>query len=311
MMPSVSELYNTFSANLDLYQRDYTDVFMCPLCLRVFRRDQVRSDLSKAHIIPQFLGGREWTLTCRQCNNRVGSEIESYEKERASFHWALLGDGDETTRVRSKVRKKRGPAIGPVQADMRSTGSGADRRLRLDLQPKVSNPNAYQQLDDDLAAGRGSWEFEFRVTRSPKRADLTYVHAAYLQMFHQFGYEWVFSPGAKTIREQITSPDEPIFRPMYPSLQGIHVADSELAVLLVTEPADWCHFLVVLPLIRGQAGRHAMWMPLFGCPYDQPPARKGVQLTVVHVPDHHARLHRSDSYMQGCRFARHHLAHRA
>ncbi len=307
-MPTVSTLYDVFSANLQLYSKEHSGCFMCPLCLRTFSRDQIRSDLHKAHIIPKFLGGRDWTLTCRRCNNKVGSEIESCEKERANFNWALLGDGNETTRTRTVVRNERGDAVGPVQADMRGVRSGADRRLRMNLQPKASNPEASKLLNDHLSAGRGPVRFEFRVTRSSKRANLTYVHAGYLFMFHQFGYEWVFSPGAETIRKQIMSPDDPIIVPMSPALRGLQIPDSAMGALLVAEPADFCQFLIVLPLVRGWAKRYAVWMPLFGCPYRQPPEQRGVQLTAVHVPDHHAYLHRPDSHMQGRRFALHHLA---
>jgi hypothetical protein len=183
------------------------------------------------------------------------------------------------------------------------------------LQPKGSSPAALELLNSLLSGktSAGGWTIEghFRGTRSSKRANLTYVHAAYLLMFHQFGYEWVFTPGAESIRKQIMSPDEPIILPLAPALAGLQISDDELGVLLVTEPADWRHFLVVLPLVRGWTQRQAVWMPLFGCPYEQPPQRKGVQLSVVHVPDHHRFLHECDSRMQGCRFVLDHFAYDA
>ena len=95
-MPTIPGLYDIFSANLSLYKEDYNGHFMCPLCLHTFFRDEIHSDLSKAHIIPQFQGGKDWTLTCKKCNNKLGSEIESYESKRIKYHRALSGNSDET-----------------------------------------------------------------------------------------------------------------------------------------------------------------------------------------------------------------------
>lgn len=314
-MPALSTLFDTFSDNLALYRKDYSGRFMCPLCLRTFSRDQVRTDLSKAHIIPQFLGGRDWTLACRTCNNKVGTEIESCEAERVKFNRALSGDGNETTRVRVTARNEQGDVVGPVQADLRASRSAGGRRLQMYLKPKGSNPAALALLNS-LLSGKscaGSWTIEvaFRETKSSKRANLTYVHAAYLLMFHQFGYEWVLDPSAEQVRKQIMSPDEPIILPLFPALSDHQIPDDELGIFLVTGPADWRHFLVVLPLFRDSARRQSVWMPLFGRPYNQPPQRKGVKLAVVPVPDHHRSLRQRDSRRQGYRFVLDHFAYDA
>lgn len=314
-MPTLSTLFDTFSDNLALYKKDCRGRFMCPLCLRTFSRDRIRTDLSKAHIIPQFLGGRDWTLTCRKCNNKVGTEIESCEKERANFNWALSGDGNETTRVRVEVPDGQGDLVGPVQADMRARRSGRDRRLQLYPKRRGSHPEAWELIDDILSGNPSAkgWTMkaDFRETRSAKRANLTYVHAAYLLMFHQFGYEWVLDPCAEPVRRQIMSPDEPIILPLFPALSDHQIPEGELGILLVTEPADWRHFLVVLPLFRGSVKRQGVWMPLFGRPYEQPPREKGVKLQIVRVPDHHRSLRQRDSRRQGHRFILKHFAYDA
>ncbi len=312
-MPTLSTLFDAFSDNLALYKMDCRGRFMCPLCLRTFPRDRIRTDLSKAHMIPQRLGGRLWTLACKKCNNRVGTEIESYEAERANFNWALSGDGAETTRVLMDLPDGQGGTIGPVSADMRATKLGGDRRLQIFTKPKGSNPDALKKLDNVLPVGpsadTGSIQVHYRVTRSAKRANLTYVHAAYLFMFHQFGYEWVLDPCTTLIRKQMASPDESIILPMAATLSDPYIPSNELSILLVIEPPSWRHFLVVLPLLRGWLKRQAVWMPLFGRSYEQPPERKGVQLKVVPVPDHHQFLRYRTSKGQGRRFILDHFAY--
>ena len=198
-MSRIYKLFDIFSANLKLYRNDCRGLFICPLCLCLFSRDQIRSDLSKAHIIPQSLGGRAWTLTCETCNNNVGSEIESYESERANFNWALSGNGNETTRVEIWYRNGKDGVCGPVLANMKAIERDGDRVLQLFAKQKGSNPAAWKLFNDinsgKIPAGQWSQEVSFRMTKSSKRANLTYVHAAYLYMFHQFGYEWIFTPG--------------------------------------------------------------------------------------------------------------------
>ena len=56
----------------------------CILCLR----DDV--EMSRAHLVPQSLGGFVWAWThCAACNNRVGSEIEAAVKRDDSIRHAL------------------------------------------------------------------------------------------------------------------------------------------------------------------------------------------------------------------------------
>jgi hypothetical protein len=152
-MPTLSTLFDTFSDNLALYKKNCTGHFMCPLCLRTFPRDRIRTDLSKAHIIPKRLGGRLWTLACKKCNSKVGTEIESCEAERAKFSWALSGDGNETTRVRVTARNQQGDVVGPVQADLGARRADGDRRLQLYLKPKGSNPKALALLNSLVSGG--------------------------------------------------------------------------------------------------------------------------------------------------------------
>jgi len=311
-MPSLYSLFDTFSANLALYTGNCAGGFMCPLCLRPFSRDGIQSkDLTRAHIIPQFLGGRHWTLACKECNNRVGSRIESCEAERANFNWALAGDGKETTRVRLTAYSETGQVVGPVQAELSGGRPPALDSLRLGPQPKGSNPAAFKLISRLLLGGPAArgWKIDvkFRETRSRKRANLVYVHAAYLFMFNRFGYEWALDPCTTPIRAQIASPDEAIIAPLAPALAGHGVPDDEMAVFLVTRPADWHHFLVLLPLFRGWPRRQGVWMPLFGRPYEQPPQLSDVDLQVVRVPELHSSLDKSSSLNQGRRFVAEHL----
>jgi len=51
----------------------------CPLCLDVFGRDALETGaLTLEHPIPRKTGGRLRTLSCKRCNNKHGSRLDSH-----------------------------------------------------------------------------------------------------------------------------------------------------------------------------------------------------------------------------------------
>lgn len=313
-MTTLAELFDTFSTNLGFYRRNRSGLFRCPLCLHTFSRVQMDNrELSRAHTIPKSLGGTHWALACTQCNNTVGSEIEScaiYNDRRGRV---LSGNTEETMRTRAWLENKEGERIGPVQADLGAQQSQGELKPHALAKEKGSHPQAWDLFvgieAGEVPADQWKTTVELPAEKDSKRANLAYVHAAYMHMFHQFGYEWILTPGAQKIREQIVSPDQPIIVPLAPALSGPGLREHGLTLLLVTEPADFRSFVAVLPEL-GWPRRRGIWLPMFDGTYRQPPQRKGVHLTVVPVPDHHQFLHMPESQFQGYRFVQDHLGGR-
>lgn len=55
----------------------------CPLCLRLIAPGASLADqVAEEHVVPEALGGRLTTLTCRQCNNSAGAELEAHLVQR-------------------------------------------------------------------------------------------------------------------------------------------------------------------------------------------------------------------------------------
>jgi hypothetical protein len=48
---------------------------------------------------------------------------------------------------------------------------------------------------------------------------LTYLHTAFLYLFHEFGYEWALNPYTAKIREQLLNPDQNILEVLLVTLQ--------------------------------------------------------------------------------------------
>jgi 5-methylcytosine-specific restriction endonuclease McrA len=94
MRQKIMKLIEELSVNFSFY-RDIKleSQLICPICLKPF--DTVNKP-TEAHIIPEALGGNVVTLACNNCNNSVGSDIESYEVNRVKFNNAFSGSGQNS-----------------------------------------------------------------------------------------------------------------------------------------------------------------------------------------------------------------------
>jgi hypothetical protein len=79
---AITELFETFAADLAVLRPEFADQVLCPLCMGSFSRaaitDKGIDGLSIEHVVPGALGGRLQTLTCRRCNNRDGSALDAH-----------------------------------------------------------------------------------------------------------------------------------------------------------------------------------------------------------------------------------------
>jgi hypothetical protein len=55
----------------------YSHTYGCPLCLRLFRRDQI-DQCSMGHALPKSLGGKLKVLVCTECEQRSGHELDAH-----------------------------------------------------------------------------------------------------------------------------------------------------------------------------------------------------------------------------------------
>lgn len=57
--------------------------YICPICCRIFDERAIRKDasddycLTLEHSPPEKIGGTVLTLTCKRCNNMLGSKLDS------------------------------------------------------------------------------------------------------------------------------------------------------------------------------------------------------------------------------------------
>lgn len=63
--------------------------YVCPLCRAVFTLADLEAKLlTREHVPPASIGGREMVLTCRPCNNLAGSTFDAHlERAEALRHF--------------------------------------------------------------------------------------------------------------------------------------------------------------------------------------------------------------------------------
>src|SRR5689334_17054941 len=99
-------LFDLYSRNMAHYDPAVGDAFVCPLCLRKFPRWALTSDpplLTLAHIVPAAFGGTvgTGTLACAECNNKVGTELESFLVTQFRHEDWLAGVGEMNARLQT------------------------------------------------------------------------------------------------------------------------------------------------------------------------------------------------------------------
>lgn len=286
------KLFDELAVNLSFYtEGKFRKVFGCPICLKVF--DSIEH-LSDAHIIPYALGGNTVTLTCKDCNSKVGSKIEHYESERAKFNTAFSGKGDNPWRVflSPKIDSSKSQNIGKIAADMRLIENNNRIEFIFDIVPKRYSPEALNELTKSLESDNASINIEFQSRSGWDRAKLTYLHAAFLFLFSQFGYEWALDPCTQVIREQIQNPEKNLIDFSVIELTDLELLDylsreqSKITWYLVTEPEEAKGFLIVFSGIEHWNKPIGVWMPLFGCSYEMPKVPTGRIIPLNVMNDH-------------------------
>ena len=218
--------------------------FVCPICLDFFPRTKdFDQNVSIEHIVPSALAGKVTTLTCRQCNNTAGTELDSHLVQR----------------VRIEGRNK------PIQAGVEFCGTvfrakvtlpvSTDDAIKLYGIQKQSDPREIDKFGKLLS--EGVWDgqdlkLDLKLGYVPALSFAALLRSAYLLMFRLFGYRYVFDRSAAVIRKSIAAP-----LVESDALKGISWRvdfrpPTETGVSIVTEPTALRSFMIFLTLDKGQ-----------------------------------------------------------
>lgn len=166
----------------------------CPICFSGFSRSALDSgDLTLEHIIPESLGGVTGTLTCRPCNNHLGSNADSrlVETLRALNKPSVSGvsvvaEGFPFREVQPSVLKSAylsifhekgyaeifSPAFDPIRASLRGRPSESlslDALFTWNFEPQMEVLEECQ-VRESTEYTEPSWIVTLRLKRKTSRA---------------------------------------------------------------------------------------------------------------------------------------------
>lgn len=219
------------------------DIFICPICSNLFTKESLNRNsltpITLEHVPPEKLGGKPLTLTCKDCNCKVGgAKLDS--KLVWNFEIEPFMKGELNTTIEAYY-----------EINTRTRAKGRLTRIEKNKFGISFNPGTNPNLPEELDYLINNWEetkirFTFQAP-DKKMVLIALLKAAYLIMFSVFGYRYFFNPSAQIIRQQILEPHKeliPEFRiPLIDNLpadkKGIH---------FITSPQELRSFLVIFDI---------------------------------------------------------------
>jgi len=193
--------------------------YLCPLCCdpenpdSLFKEDDLFSNpplLTLEDVPPKCsdLGGTPLLLTCKECNDWAGHELDHHLEKFTNLKSFSQGH----------LRKER-----PVRIIV--DGKHANVALKhenettiFDIQKSRNDPNILPDFEKTLTEMKIGDELKINFSEdrfSYDKAMISLFRAAYLAAFAVFGYTYIFGRSLDIVREQIRNPDKkliPVFR---------------------------------------------------------------------------------------------------
>lgn len=246
-----AEIFKRFSQQWEIlkqnnlllgYNQKYVDNYICPICLEHFSPKDLDQSLPNPLTLedapPKSLGGKANTLTCKKCNNTLGSQIDSH------LHYRLneLDKKKFLPNTEAKVKVKMGDDV--VQGTVRVDEKGTMTMFH-------SNKNNHKEkLEEFIKRIDPNSENPFVTIEFPTgKVDLdklqfALLKSAYLLVFERFGYLFILDEVYDRLREQLLNPDKKIyltkfwFESPYPkSMCGVHfITEEGMESILVIFP---------------------------------------------------------------------------
>jgi len=198
--------------------------------------------ISTEHVIPEELGGRIITLTCKKCNNTHGTTLDSHLIQMIRSNNALAGVGCRTIRSRMHLGGR------PRSMDLSMNAATNTLEIKMRRGHPADPSHDRQFFRDNPGTQDNPITIRLQGTYGyiPCRADLALLRIGYLAMFKNFGYEYILSPAASVVRQIVVgylNPPEELERIVLQSESA--VATRSLAVRPLSDVA----VLVVITLV--------------------------------------------------------------
>jgi len=227
-------------------------VYICPVCLQLFEQvNQPTNPLTLEDAPPKSLGGKANILTCKNCNNVAGTEIDVHLSER-------LNELDERQLLPGTELKVKINIDGQSYAATLTVEH--DGKMKIFHSKKNNNPVKLEKAMEQVTAGTVV-DMDYLKSRViPERIEYALLKTAYLLAFQYFGYSLMLDTCYDDVRKQIRHPEQQTypsgfwFQPTYPKeMAGCYfITDTSLESLFIFFNVKTAQtermFAVILPL---------------------------------------------------------------
>ena len=215
-------LFFKYTQNLDLlvkhnlikipFQRNDNE-YICPICLKPFPAKSLnqadKNPLTLEDVPPKALGGTANVLTCKNCNNMLGTKVDHHFIHRVKkVHQARFMPN---TTFNGAITSKTGLKINGV------INVKEDRTVQLLHDTNKAKPGTAEAFNRELVLSGSGLDsnlitFHYQGQESdPDLVRIAILKVAYLKMFECFGYLFLFNEVFRRVRNQLQSPGEVIF----------------------------------------------------------------------------------------------------
>ena len=214
--------------------------YICPICFNDFYRKDLNSNvenhLTLEDVPPKKLGGNVKTLTCKDCNNKAGHNLDVKLKD-----W-LNNKELHSFFPNSKASARYEIDGHQVNGSFRVDNDGG---VIIDLHTNRSNPEHVKEFNKRLKPF-GATKFTFQPLQKQiddREAEIALLRIAYLEAFSLCGYGFMLNGYLGKIRDQIREPKNNIL----PKVLWLNYEfDDELNGLnIIREPKELRCFLIV------------------------------------------------------------------
>jgi hypothetical protein len=244
---------NKLLADFEEYEEG---IYICPICLNNFSEkdldDNSENMLTLEDAPPKSLGGNANTLTCKNCNNKCGHDIDFHLTER---HIELdIKSFLPNVRSNAKLRHNGELVNGEVNVD-----SKGDITITHDI--RYNNP---ENLDKYIktTGEKDIVDLEFGQSRvDMHRLEVALLKTAYLLAFECYGYLLILNKSYDIVREQLKNPDLDI----YPKVLGTNLRSfkKEQEGVYLIKSKDFEGFYAIFSLkTKFSENRKGVYLPI-------------------------------------------------
>lgn len=254
-MPQMDKLlyYNRCIKNLSIL-RDANSTslhlnYVCPLCMKSFPSEVAKTELTEEDVPQKSLGGQRITLTCKQCNNICGSNIDIHllETIKGIEQRAFLPGTDRKVTVQN-VKERLFATL--------KVGENKDMLLNIDT--KHNNPKAWVLYRDNILLENSVIDLQDAPLKQDiRRFSAAILKNAYLILFAKTGYTFLSDIFYDRLRQQIKTPDPYVLPERLWTFQNISVPSG----IYLTRDNRYRGFLVVYSLKLRKAYRVCVLIP--------------------------------------------------